>query len=179
MTIQSMHLATATRRTITRITRSGLVAATAVMLAGSLSTVRAENHINTSTGMTLAGAPLAIHGYDPVAYFTEGQARVGKAAFTAKHDGAAYRFVSETNKEEFERNPERYVPQYGGYCAFGVSVGSKFDGDPTLFRVVDGKLYFNLNPKIQAMWLKDISGNITKADRNWTQIWDKAPADMS
>ena len=179
MTIQNMHLATATRRTITWITRSGLVAATALMLAGSLSTARADNHVNTSTGMTLAGAPLAIHGYDPVAYFTEGQARVGKAAFTAKHDGAAYRFASETNMKQFKRNPERYVPQYGGYCAFGVTVGAKFDGDPTLFRVVNGKLYFNLNPKIQGMWLKDIPGNITKADQSWTQIWGKAPADLS
>ena len=178
MTILNVQFATATRPTMSRITRSGLVAVVAVMLAGSISMAHALYETNTSTGMTLAGAPLAIHGYDPVAYFTEGQARVGKATLTAKHGDAAYRFVSEANKEEFERNPERYAPQYGGYCAFGVSVGAKFDGDPTLFRVVDGKLYFNLNPEIQATWQKDIPGNIGKAEQNWPQIREKAPSDL-
>ena len=155
-----------------------LAVAAALLLLGVASTATAGNDVNTSTGMTLAGAPLAIHGYDPVAYFTESKARVGMAKFTATHNGAAYRFVSQANKEAFERNPRRYVPQYGGFCAFGVSVGAKFDGDPTLWRVVDNKLYLNLNPDIQANWLKDIPGNITKADQNWTRIRDKAPAEL-
>lgn len=154
------------------------VVAASVVLLGTTSAVAAGNEVNTSTGMTLAGAPLAIHGYDPVAYFTEGQARVGLAKFTATHNGAAFRFVSQGNKDAFEGNPERFVPQYGGYCAFGVSVGAKFDGDPTLWRLVDNKLYFNLNPEIQANWLKDVPGNITKADQNWTRIRDKAPAEL-
>ena len=78
----------------------------------------------------------------------------------------------------FEANPGRYAPQYGGYCAFGVSVGAKFDGDPTLFRVVDGKLYFNLNPEIQTKWLKDIYGNIANANGNWAKIRDKSLAEL-
>ena len=103
---------------------------------------------------------------------------LGSAKHTAKHDGAAYRFVSESNKKVFERNAARYAPQFGGFCAFGVSVGSKFDGDPRLFEVVDDKLYFNLNPDIQKTWRKDIPGNIAKAERNWTRIKDRAPAGL-
>ena len=135
-------------------------------------------HTNTSTGLTLTGAPLAIHGYDPVACFTEGQARIGKSAFTATHDGAAYRFVSQSNKDAFEKDPERFAPQYGSFCAFGVSIGAKFDGDPSLWRIVADKLYFNLNPDIQAQWVQDIPGNIAKADQNWAQIRDKAPVEL-
>ena len=154
----------------------GLDAALALTLAGSLPLGAA--HVNATTGMTLAGAPLAIHGYDPVAYFDGGTARIGKAAHTATDGNAAYRFVSEANKKKFESNPERYTPQYGGYCAFGAAVGAKFDGDPQLFRIVDDKLYFNLNPDIQATWQKDIAGNIVKADRNWTEIQEKAPSEL-
>lgn len=156
----------------------GLAAAAIVIMSGGTAGLGTHNHVNTSTGMTLAGAPLAIHGYDPVSYVTEGRARIGSAAFTSTHDGAAYRFASKANKERFERNPERYVPEYGGYCAYGVAVGAKFDGDPMLFRVVGGKVYLNLNPEIQDRWLKDIPGNIAKADGKWTTIRDKAPASL-
>ena len=165
------------RNTTSRIALVGLLAAAVLLPAASIP-VRGAYEVNVSTGMTLVGAPLAMHGYDPVAYFTEGRARVGKAAFTSKHGNAAYRFAGKANKQKFEQNPQRYVPQYGGYCAFGVAVGAKFDGDPTLFRIVDDKLYLNLNPDIQATWQKDIAGNIAKADGNWTQIRDKAPAEL-
>ncbi len=165
------------RNTMSRIALVGLLAAAVLLPAASIP-MRSAYEVNMSTGMTLVGAPLAMHGYDPVAYFTEGRARVGKAAFSSKHGNAAYRFVSKANKEKFEQNPQRYVPQYGGYCAFGVAVGAKFDGDPTLFRIVDDKLYLNLNPDIQATWEKDIAGNIVKADGNWTQIRDKAPSEL-
>jgi len=178
MTTQNLQLATAMSRAMNRVRlRFGLAAAAAVFLLSPASAVGAH-HVNTSTGMTLAGAPLAIHGYDAVAYFTEGRALIGKATFTATYNGAAYRFSSQANKDKFERNPERYAPQFGGFCAFGVSVGAKFDGDPTLFRVVDNKLYLNLNPEIQATWQKDIPGNIAKAEQNWTRIRDKAPAEL-
>ncbi len=148
----------------------GTVALTLAMTGGS--------RVNVSQGMTLAGAPLAIHGHDPVAYFTEGQAMLGSAKYTAKHGGAAFRFVSAANKKAFEKNPTRYAPQFGGFCAFGVSVGAKFDGDPRIFKVVDDRLYFNLNPEIRENWVKDIPGNIAKAETNWTRIKDRAPADL-
>lgn len=167
-----------TRPRHSRAARRTAFVAAAVVLVTSIPAL-AGNHTNTSTGMTLAGAPLAIHGYDPVAYFTEGRARIGDAGFTATHDGAAYRFATAANKETFEKDPERYLPQYGGFCAFGVSVGAKFDGDPTLWRIVDDRLYFNLNRDIQTMWLKDIPTNINKADRNWSKIREKTPSELT
>jgi YHS domain-containing protein len=108
---------------------------------------------NVSVGLTAVGAPLAIHGYDTVAYFTEGKPMLGSAKHTAKHDGAAYRFASEFNKEMFEKKPTAYLPQFGGYCAFGVTVENKFDGDPRVFAVVDG--------------------NIRKASKQWSKIENK------
>ncbi len=158
-----------------RVLRLGLVAYFAMMLFGSVFAAQAQQ-VNTTQGLTAAGAPLAIHGYDPVAYFTENRARIGKAAFSVAYQGAAYRFVSQANKETFEKDPERFVPQYGGFCAFGVAVGAKFDGDPLLFRIVDNKLYLNLSPDIQAKWQQDIKGNIAKADKNWESIRDKQPS---
>ena len=138
----------------------------------------AQDTQNVSAGLTGAGAPLAIHGYDPVAYFTAGLPTQGSAKFTATHGGAAYRFASEANKKAFESNPTKYLPQFGGFCAFGVTVERKFDGDPRVFEVVDGKLYLNLNPDIQAMWRKDTRGNIRKAEKNWTALRSKAAHDQ-
>ena len=116
----------------------------------------------------------AIEGADPVAYFTDGVPMIGSAKHTSVHEGAAYRFVSESNRKRFESSPADYLPQYGGFCAYGVSVGKKFDGDPRVFKVVDDKLFFNLNPEIKATWTKDIPGNVRKADRNWERIRDRA-----
>ena len=133
--------------------------------------------VNTTQGLTLAGPGLALRGYDPVAYFTEGQPVIGKATYTATYNQAAYQFATEANLQAFKAHPERYVPQYGGFCAFGVSVGAKFDGDPQLWKIVDGKLYLNLNPDIQEQWEKDIPGHIGKADTHWPVIKDTTPAE--
>ncbi len=134
--------------------------------------------VNTSQGLTLTGPPLAIRGYDAVAYFTDGQPTLGSAEHAVAHDGATYRFASSENLRTFQKDPKRYAPQFGGFCAFGVSVGAKFDGDPSLWKIVDGKLYLNLNRDIQGNWLKDLDGNIRKADRNWSKIRDAAPASL-
>lgn len=145
----------------------------AYILLTSLAVVsgaRAQETQNISAGLTAAGAPLAIHGFDPVAYFTVGLPTEGSAKFTATHKGAAYRFASAANKSAFERNPAQYLPQFGGFCAFGVTVEKKFDGDPRVFAIVDGKLYLNLHPEIQAMWHKDTRGNIKKAGRLWAAV---------
>lgn len=153
----------------------------ALALAGLLGVAThaaAGNQQNVSAGLTMAGAPLAIHGYDAVAFHTEGKAVVGSAKFAVVHDGAAYRFVSEANQKRFEQNPEKYAPAFGGYCAYGVAIGAKFDGDPRVFEIVDGTLYFNLDPGIQKKWSEDKPGNIRKAEANWPKIKDTAPADL-
>ncbi len=120
----------------------------------------------------------AVSGYDPVAYFTEGQPVRGSGYHVTDYQGVTYLFASEANQEEFEANPERYAPAYGGYCAYGLSVGKKFVSDPEVWKIVDGKLYLNLDRNIQRTWQKDIPGNIVKADRNWPEIKDKAPSDL-
>jgi YHS domain-containing protein len=159
-----------------------LIALAVASILGTSVPAFAGPEINTSTGITLAdGKPapgLAVHGYDVVAYQTEGKPVRGDAKFAVVQSEATYRFVSQANLDLFKANPAKYEPAYGGYCAFGVSVGAKFDGDPNLWKVVDGKLYLNLDPGIQANWLKDIPGNIKKAEVNWPGIKGKLPSDI-
>ena len=95
-----------------------------------------------------------------------------------KHDGAVYQFASEENKRRFETDPARYAPQYGGFCAYGAALGKKFDGDPLAFKVVDGKLFLNLDKEIQAKWAEDIPGNIAKANQQWKRIRDVSPSEL-
>lgn len=163
---------------LAKIIRKALPAAmvTATMLGASPAFAGVD--VNTTNGLTSAGPGLALHGYDAVAYFTEKKPLRGQAMYSATHRDATYRFASKANLETFQANPQKYVPQYGGFCAYGVSVGAKFDGDPTLWKVVDGKLYLNLNPEIQKKWEKDISGSIVKADQKWTVIKDKTSAEL-
>jgi len=117
-------------------------------------------------------------GYDAVAYFTDGKAVRGNGHYVAVFDGVTYLFSSEDTKKKFEANPEKYVPAYGGYCAYGVSVGKKFVGDPELWKIVDEKLYLNLDKDIQGEWQKDVSGHIRKANANWPKIEDTAPSNL-
>jgi YHS domain-containing protein len=119
---------------------------------------------------------LALQGYDPVAYFTEGAPTKGSWKITAVHDDATYRFASEEHKASFEANPEAYLPQYGGYCAFGAAMGFKFDGDPTYWKIVDDELFLNISADIQERWVSDIPGFVAQADENWGTIADKEPA---
>ncbi|MBX2832217.1 MAG: YHS domain-containing protein [Rhodospirillales bacterium] len=109
----------------------------------------------------------ALQGYDPVTYFTVGAPTPGNAEFVAEHDGATYRFASAANRDLFNADPEHYAPQYGGFCAFGAAMGRKFGADPTAWRVIDGKLYLNLNKEIQQRWIVDIPGFIRGANHNW------------
>ena len=116
---------------------------------------------------------LALSGYDAVAYQTDSAARTGSAEFVATYQGGTYRFASAANRDAFIAEPAKYVPVYGGYCAYGVSQGHKVSVDPEAFRVVDGKLYLNYSKGVQKQWLADIPGLIAKADRNWVELRDK------
>jgi YHS domain-containing protein len=97
---------------------------------------------------------LAIRGYDPVAYFTENKPIEGKESYEYNWHGATWRFASKSNLEMFKTEPEKYSPQYGGYCAYAVANNSTASIDPTQFSIVDGKLYLNYNKKIQQKWLE-------------------------
>ncbi|WP_299480939.1 YHS domain-containing (seleno)protein [uncultured Roseibium sp.] len=121
---------------------------------------------------------LALRGVDPVSYFTNGAPQDGDFSITEVHNGATYRFVSEENRDLFKQNPEKYLPAYGGFCAFGTAMGVKVDGDPDLWKIVDGKLYLNLSESIQERWNKDIPGFVSSADDNWTQIEKTDPSEL-
>ncbi len=112
----------------------------------------------------------ALRGYDPVAYFTHGRPVEGSERFTHQWQGATWRFASAENRDSFAADPERYAPQYGGYCAWAVSQGYTASTDPEAWRIVDGKLYLNYSKSVQRRWEKDIPGNIGKADRNWPEL---------
>lgn len=120
----------------------------------------------------------AAQGYDVVTYHTDKRPLRGNGNFVATHDGATYQFSSQKNLEIFKANPAKYVPAYNGYCAFGVSVGKKFIGDPEVWRVIDGKTYLNLDAGIQNEWLKDVPGRIQTADSTWKKIKKKNPASL-
>ncbi len=119
-----------------------------------------------------------LSGYDPVAYFTDAKPTKGSGFHVTVHEGVTYAFASEEHKKMFTANPQKYLPAYGGYCAYGVAVGKKFVADPEVWKVVDGKLYVNLDKSIQGKWDKDVPGYIKKADANWSDIKDKAPGDL-
>jgi YHS domain-containing protein len=118
---------------------------------------------------------LAIKGYDPVAYFTKNTPTKGNSQFAANYDGATYWFSSAKHQKMFTSEPSKYAPQYGGYCAYGVSKGYKYDIDPEAFAVVDGKLYLNLNKKVQNIWSNDKQALIVDANGYWTNI-EKTPS---
>lgn len=130
----------------------------------------AVDEINVSSGLSTAGAPLAVHGADPVTLLNDGKVVEGSADIAVAHDGAAYYFASAENKAAFEANPEKYVPQHGGFCSYGVAVGQKFDGDPEQFVVHDGKLFLFLNATTRDLFLKDVAGTKATADSKWGEI---------
>jgi YHS domain-containing protein len=120
--------------------------------------------------MSVDNNDLAIKGYDPVAYFANEGPVKGTSEFTATYKNAIYNFVSSENRDEFRSNPSAYAPQYGGYCAFGVAMGKKFETDPLAWKVEGGKLYLNLDKSVQKRWLENTQEFIQDANSNWTTI---------
>jgi len=127
----------------------------------------------TADPVNRSRAGLALDGYDPVAYFTDGQAVRGSAAFAHVHEGTTYRFASAAHREAFAADPTRYLPQYGGFCAWAVSRGYTAPTDPLAWRIVDGRLFLNYSRSVQRTWEQDASGNIRKGDTNWPGLRHK------
>lgn len=142
-----------------------------LLLAVSYSVYASETVINKDKN------GLALKGYDAVAYFTEGKALEGKKDFEHTWMDATWRFSSEENRDLFAKSPEKYAPQFGGYCAFGVTGGYLAQTDPTAWKVVDGKLYLNYDSDIQKKWSEDIPGNIKKAIEKWPAASKTKPVD--
>ena len=113
---------------------------------------------------------IAISGYDPVAYFTDGKPVAGTSDFTTEWKGATWRFASAAHRDTFVADPDKYAPQYGGYCAWAVAHDKTASIDPEAWKIVNGRLYLNYSKDIQQQWEQDVPGYVEKADVNWPKL---------
>lgn len=147
--------------------RNSLVAALVLLLAAA--PALALSPVNKS----LLGG-VAIDGYDPVAYFTDGKPVEGSADYSFEWQGATWRFASAEHRDRFAGQPERWAPQYGGYCAWAVGHGHTATIDPEAWSIVNGKLYLNYSRDVQTKWTPEKEKWIEAADRNWPRMRDGA-----
>ncbi len=133
--------------------------------------------LSHATGNNTSKDGLAISGYDAVSFFNSKPTR-GDAEHSFKHDGVTYIFSSAVNQEVFAKNPQKYIPAYGGYCAYGVSLGKKFQIDPLAYEVNQKTLYLLLNGATKKVWEQNKEKNITAADNNWPIIENIAPTKL-
>ena len=124
----------------------------------------------------LSGESIGISGYDPVAYFSEGGGKAvkGSIKIASQYEGVTYRFISEEHKTLFDANPQKYLPMYGGWCAWAVGeLGKRVDVDPESYEIHNGKLYLfyrDTQLDTRALWLKDTNNLIAKATLNWKKL---------
>ena len=146
------------RTALVLLTIGGLSAGLAAVLPSQAA--EPEIYVNSATGE-------AINGYDPVAYFTEMKPVRGDAAFTFAYKGAPFLFASAQNRDLFAADPEKYAPQYGGWCAYAMSKAAFATTAPEAWTVHNGKLYLNFSTGVRQIWRQDLDANIAAADRNW------------
>jgi YHS domain-containing protein len=116
---------------------------------------------------------VAINGYDPVSYFTDGKAEMGMLNYSYKWMGANWQFTNEDHLKMFKENPAKYEPQFGGYCTYAACINKMVPADPTVWTMENGKLYLNVNGDAQKLFKKDLDGNIKKAEENWESMHKK------
>jgi hypothetical protein len=152
----------------TRLVKS--VAVAGIMLTGTMS-FAADIDANADAN------DIAIKGYDTVAYFTQSKPVMGSSEYSATYKNAIFHFANAKNRDLFKADAAKYAPQYGGYCAMGVAMNLKFDTDPTAWKIVENKLYLNLNKDVQKAWLSKIPSNIQTAETNWPELKVLTPAE--
>jgi YHS domain-containing protein len=143
-------------------------AAAALVAAGEAKT-EAQAPVNTLG----SSDGLAIRGYDPVAYFRDGGPRLGNPEFELRRGGTTWRFASAEHKALFEADPERYLPAYGGFCAYGTSRGYLVKIEPEAWSIVDGRLYLNYDLSVRKTWLGRTNTYIARAEGNWPRLTTK------
>jgi hypothetical protein len=144
--------------------RALVQAAVVVMGVVAVAATAHAQKVNTGSG------GLAVKGYDVVAYVSQGKPVEGSVHFEYRLGDSTYRFASAANRDAFVKEPDRYLPQFGGFCAYAVSRGYTADIDPLAWRIVDGKLYLNYSRRAQEKWEEDVPGNITKGHANWPAL---------
>jgi len=136
--------------------------------------VRGQSSTQSKSLVNIDSQGIGAHGYDPVAFFTEGKANKGDSRWRSTYGGATYYFQSNSNREMFDKDPAKYAPQYGGYCAMAMTMGKLEDVDPNYFVVYNNKLLLQRNEKAHLMFSKDLEANIKKADENWAKLQQPA-----
>lgn len=120
--------------------------------------------------MNISGG-VAINGYDPVAYFTDGEPVKGTPCLEMDYQGTAYRFASQENLDSFAENPSAFLPQLGGFSVYGMAKGKRYDVSPTSFDIIEGKLYLSRNDKVRQLWQANPSGYLGQAEENWRTLY--------
>lgn len=146
-----------------------LALAAAIAISAGTPAIAADEY-NVTSGYTLDGAGLGVHGVDTVTLSTLNAVAPGDAKHAVVHDGVAYYFASEITAERFKSDPVKYLPQYGGFCAYAVALGKKLDGDPRYADIVDGKLYLFVNAAVFERYLADKENTLRKAEEQWPTI---------
>jgi len=153
---------TLTRRALFALCAAGLFVGAAALAAPPVNTL--------TPGSSGRHGDAAIAGYDTVAYFTAGKPTMGEDRFVHTWMGAKWKFASRDHLELFEGNPEKYAPQYGGYCAYGVAQDNLVSIEPDKFKILDGKLYLNYSAQVQSLWLKDPAAYVKQADAKFEAL---------
>jgi hypothetical protein len=122
---------------------------------------------------------LMLLGFDPVSYFDPGGPLPGRASWRARHRHGSYRFASAENRDRFVAAPDRYAPQYGGFCAKGVSYAIRAGGDPRVYEIRDGRLYIFVNDYARDYWRTDPADFVAKADHYWATELHDTPVKLS
>ena len=120
--------------------------------------------------LNLNGDGVILDGYDPVAFFTDGKPVMGSSAYQSKADGAIYYFASADHKALFDKEPMKYEPQFGAFCAYAVSQGRTAPIDVNTFSIVGGRLVVQHNARAVKLWNEDVQGNLKKADKYWPAV---------
>lgn len=139
------------------------VALLAALLLLSVASAANDDYSTDANGV-------ALEGYDPVAYQTQGKAVRGDENFRATHNEVTYYFANDDDRAKFLEQPDRYAPQYGGYCSYGTAHGMKLKGDPKAFKIVDNKLYLTADQDLMKKFASDTPAYISKADEIWARI---------
>jgi YHS domain-containing protein len=144
------------------------------LIALTITTLAMAIKANAGDLVNVSGASnIAVGGYDTVSFFTDSKALNGDPGISATYQGATYIFANKEHKDLFVASPEKYAPQCGGYCAYGVAVGALFPVDISTWQIRNGKLYLNLNKTILKKFNEDFDGNVAKAEKNWPTLVEK------
>jgi YHS domain-containing protein len=158
------------RRAVTQLRRFlGVFALAGLVTATAISGAQAFFGSDDKTAY-FAEDGVAIRGYDPVAYFDQGEPVEGSAEHSVEWQGVTWQFASADHRSTFEQNPQKYAPAYGGYCAYAVAKDQLAAIDPQAWKIVDGELYLNYSTGIQKKWEQDIPGYIEQAEMNWPDL---------